>query len=113
MSSGILLSKQKGKEYRMLHDLRYRLNCLLRRRATEDNLDAELRFHMEQQKNKLTAAGLSPADASREARLLLGGLEQTKEECRDARGLRWWDEFTQNVRYACRSLAQILVYPFG
>lgn len=88
----------------MLNDLLYRLRSILRRRMVEDDLDAELRFHMEQQAAKLAATGLPVAEAAREARLRLGGFEQAKENCRDARGLRWWDEAVQNLRYASRTL---------
>jgi predicted permease len=92
----------------MLHDMLYRLRCLCRRRATEEDLDAELRFHLDLESAKLAARGQSSHDARRAAHLLLGGLEQGKEKCRAARGLQWWDESAQNLRYAWRAL---LRYP--
>jgi predicted permease len=90
----------------MLDDVLYRLRALFRRRATEEDLDAELRFHLDFESTKLTARGQTPHDARRAANLLLGGLEQTKEQCRDARGLRGWDESIQNLRYAWRTLVR-------
>src|SRR5437899_48232 len=73
----------------MLSDLLYRLRALFRRNAVEGELDNELRFHFEQQVEKHVKSGLTRAEAVRQARLTLGGIEQMKEECRDARGVRW------------------------
>ncbi len=46
--------------------------------------------------------GLSPAEASRQARAAFGSVESVREDCRRSRGLRWWDELRQDVRYALR-----------
>jgi putative ABC transport system permease protein len=43
-------------------------------------------------------------EAHRQARLLIGGTEQIKEECRDARGVRWLESVARDVRYGLRSL---------
>ena len=72
----------------------------------ENQLDSELTFHVEQLTADLMARGHSPAKARRLARLELGGPEQVKEECRDARGTRWVEDFFQDVRYAVRTLRQ-------
>jgi putative ABC transport system permease protein len=73
-----------------------------RRHTLERELDRELRFHIEQHAADLAARGLSPDEARRRARLELGGPEQVKEDCRDARGTRWLDDLLQDVRYAVR-----------
>jgi len=70
----------------------------------EQHLDKELRFHLEQHTADLVAEGHSPDEARRLARLALGGPEQVKEYCRDARGTRWLDETWQDFRYAARTL---------
>ncbi|HTC32366.1 MAG TPA: permease prefix domain 1-containing protein, partial [Bryobacteraceae bacterium] len=70
----------------MLDDLTYRLHSLLKRKKAETELDDELRFHFEHQVEKNVASGLSPEEAARRARLSFGGMDQVKEECRDARG---------------------------
>jgi len=70
----------------------------------EDQLEKELRFHLEQHTAQLIANGLDPAEARRRARLGLGGPEQVKEECRDARGTRWLEDFWQDLRYAMRTM---------
>jgi predicted permease len=81
-------------------------NRVLHRNRMEDQLDRELVFHVEALTADLVARGTSPAEARRLARLELGGPEQVKEECRDARGTRWIEDFFQDVRYALRTLRQ-------
>jgi predicted permease len=79
-------------------------NRLLRRRQVEEDLDRELRFHVEQFTDDLIANGHSRTEARRQARMALGGPEQLKEDCRDARGTRWIEELWQDFRYALRAL---------
>jgi predicted permease len=79
---------------------------LWRRRQMEDQLEKELLFHVEQHAADLMARGYDPVTARREARLALGGPEQVKEGCRDARGTRWLEEFVQDLRYALRTMRQ-------
>jgi predicted permease len=79
---------------------------LLHSEKMEDQLDKELVFHIEQLTADLMARGYSATEARRLARLELGGPEQVKEECRDARGTRWVGDFFQDVRYAIRTLRQ-------
>src|SRR6195256_2313665 len=79
---------------------------LLRRTKMEEQLEKEMRFHLEQHANELIAGGVSPGEARRRARMALGGPEQVKEECRDARGTRWLEDFWQDFRYALRTLRQ-------
>jgi predicted permease len=52
-------------------------------------MDEELRFHMEMEAAKLVRAGAAPDEAARGAAATLGGVERTKDEVRDARGLAW------------------------
>jgi predicted permease len=79
---------------------------LWRRRKMEEQLDKELRFHVEQHAADLIAHGYHPEEARRQARLVLGGPEQVKEKCRDARGTRWLEDLWQDFRYALRTLRQ-------
>ncbi len=78
---------------------------LWRRKKMEEQLEKELLFHLDQHANELIAKGYSPGEARRQARLALGGPEQVKENCRDARGTRWLEDFLQDFRYALRMLA--------
>jgi predicted permease len=72
----------------------------------EDQLEKELRFHLDQHTADLMARGLSPEQARRLARQALGGPDQVKEQCRDARGTRWLEDLWQDLRYSLRTLRQ-------
>jgi len=74
------------------------------RKKLEAELEKELRFHLDQHRDDLIAQGLDPEKARRRARLALGGPEQVKERCRDARGTRWLEDLLQDLRYGLRML---------
>ena len=88
----------------MLSDLFYRLRALLRGQRMEEELDDELRFHLEHEAEKLRRSGHSPEEAARIARIALGGVAQTKEACRASRGVGLIDTTLQDVRYGVRGL---------
>jgi putative ABC transport system permease protein len=88
----------------MLSDLMIRLRSLFRRASVESEMNDELRFHIERQAEKYAASGLPREEAVRRARLEFGGLEQVKEECRDARGTSLVESLLQDLRYALRML---------
>ena len=75
-----------------------------RRAALDRDLDRELQDHLERRTQALVAAGLTPAQARRQARIESGGAEQVKEAVRDVRGTRWAHDAAQDVRYGIRSL---------
>src|SRR5216683_3249548 len=79
---------------------------LSRRTQMEAQLEKELSFHLEQHTSQLIGRGIPPDEARRQARLALGGPEQVKEKCRDARGTRWLEDLFQDFRYALRTLRQ-------
>lgn len=79
---------------------------LLRRKEQEDNLDKELHFHIEQRVADLTRSGLGEEEARRKVRQEFGGMDQIQEDCRDARGTRWIEDFGRDARYALRLLAR-------
>ena len=80
------------------------LEKLFRKRKLEAQLDSELRFHLEQRAADLIAAGVAPAEARRRATLEFGGIENAKEECREARGAYLLETVLQDIRYALRTL---------
>ena len=79
---------------------------LWRRRQMEEQLEKELRFHLDQYAADLVDTGIDPQEARRQARLAFGGPEHVKEMCRDARGTRWLEDLLQDFRYALRTLRQ-------
>ncbi|WP_321470578.1 ABC transporter permease [uncultured Paludibaculum sp.] len=90
----------------MLSDPIHRLRSLFCRNRVEQELDDELQFHLECETEKLVQRGLSHAEATRRARLSLGGAEQVKEHVREARGTRWLEDLAQDLRYAVRTSAK-------
>ena len=77
---------------------------LWRRDKLEQDLGRELQFHIEERISALKSAGMSEAEARRKVRLEFGGIEQVKEECRNARGTLWLESTIQDLRYALRTL---------
>ena len=92
----------------MLSDLFIRLRFLFRRRAVEGELDEELRFHVEHHVEKYIQSGLTREEAMRRTRLEFGGLDQVKEDCREARGVALVETLAQDVRYGLRMLRKSL-----
>jgi hypothetical protein len=88
----------------MLSDLFFRLRFLLRWETVENELDEELRFHLEQQVEKYLRAGLTRDEALRRTRLEFGALGRVKEDCRESRGLSILETTAQDIRYALRQL---------
>lgn len=87
-------------------DLGYRLSTLWRRGRHEEELDEELRFHLEMEIEQRMANGESRVEATRAARLAFGGPESVKESCRDAWGTRWLDEGWRDLKSAWRQLVK-------
>ena len=88
----------------MLTDIFLRVRALVRRRAVERELADELRFHLDREIEKRIASGLTPAEATRRARLDFGGVAQITEDCRDARGVTFVETVLQDLRYGLRTI---------
>jgi predicted permease len=88
----------------MLSDLRYRLRAIFRRDTMERELRQELQLHYEHELARLVQAGASQEDAQRRARWAMGGIEQAKEECRDARGVTTFENMLRDLQFATRQL---------
>jgi predicted permease len=88
----------------MIRDWMLGFKTLFRRKHVQEELDTELRFHFDHQVEKFVESGMPLGEAQRRARLSIGGEEQIKEECRDARGLRFVESLTQDIRFGLRSL---------
>jgi putative ABC transport system permease protein len=82
------------------------LGRLFHKRLTEKQLDAELRFHLEQRVRDFVASGMDEEEARRRAHLTFGGLEQVKQDCRDSRIENHIQDFLRDLQYAFRSLGK-------
>jgi MacB-like periplasmic core domain len=90
---------------RWTRKLRLRLRSLLRRSRVEQEIDEELRYHLDRQTDAFIAGGMDPVEARYAALREMGGIEQRREQCRDSLGLRLLDELLHDVGYAVRTLA--------
>src|SRR5215475_5098308 len=88
----------------MLNKLRLRLRALFFKSRLEDELQAELQFHLEREIEENIARGMTPEDARYAALRGFGGVELVKEESRDVRGVRLLEELWQDLRYGARML---------
>jgi putative ABC transport system permease protein len=70
----------------------------------EGEIDAELRFHLDAYAQDLIRTGVPREEAFRRARIEFGGAERSKEECREARGVRLTENLFQDIRYGARML---------
>ena len=89
---------------RVFADVWERVRSLLFRTREDQEMDEELRFHLERETEKLIEAGLDASEARRQAHLRFGGVARFKEEVRDARGLRLLEELDQDLRSGARML---------
>src|SRR5215470_10888125 len=88
----------------MLSGLKARLRALFRKSEMERELDEELRYHIERQTEQNIRLGMNPEEARHAARKTFGGVEQAKEQSRDARGVRWIEDLWQDLRHGARML---------
>src|SRR5215510_10626563 len=90
----------------MLNWIHVRLRTLFWRARVEEDLDEELRYHLDKEIERNIARGMAPQEARRLALRGFGGVEQVEQHSRDARGVRVIEEFRQDLRYAARILAR-------
>ena len=82
----------------------YRLVPYLGRRAAEEDLQEELRLHLELERERQRDSGVPEADALRAARRTLGNATLIRERTRDVWGWRWLDDLGRDLRHAVRGL---------
>jgi putative ABC transport system permease protein len=88
----------------MWNRVRSWLWALFKRSRMEREMDAELHFHLDALAEDLVRSGVPRPEAIRRAKLQFGGIEQAKEECRDARGVRILESLLQDLRFGLRML---------
>ena len=81
-----------------------RLGEVFGKQKREQELSAEMESHLQLHMEDNLRSGMSQAQARREALMKLGGVEQTKENYRERRGLPLLETVLQDARYAIRML---------
>ena len=94
----------------LLRGLVHRLTSLFSKKRVRNELDEEIRFHLEREIQKNMLAGMDEPDAVRQARVRFGGVENIREQVSDESGVRWLEDFIQDVRYGLRGLRKAPVF---
>jgi predicted permease len=95
---------------RWLRKLRLRFQSVFNRSQAETDLEDELRDYLEHEMQRAITAGSSREEARRLALSSLHGADRVKEECRDARRVRWLEETVSDARFAVRTLRKAPVF---
>ncbi len=77
---------------------------LFSKKRVEQDLDEELHSCLEMLTAEKIQEGMSPKEAHRRAQLALGGVEQVKEQVREARIGAWIEDFWKDFRHGLRTL---------
>jgi putative ABC transport system permease protein len=87
-----------------------RLRSLFRRDHVEHELSDELQYHLEQKTQGYIAAGLASDEARRKAQREFGGIELSKENCRDTRSVNYIQDLVQDLGFGLRVLRNSPVF---
>jgi putative ABC transport system permease protein len=82
----------------------FNLRALFHKNRAEQDMDDELRFHLEKQIEQNVAEGMTAEEARYAALRQFGNLGAIKEDCRDIWGVRFLNELAQDIRYGLRQL---------
>lgn len=95
---------------RRLRRLLLRIRSIALGSRVDREMDDELRFHLDQQIAANIAAGMSDTDARQAALHAFGGVEQRREEIRDARRVSWLIDAARDARHGTRLLVRTPVF---
>ena len=95
---------------RALREWTKRLGATFGSDRRDDDLDEELRTHLELAAESARRRGHDPDEAMRMARLEAGGRAQAMESLRDQRGLPWLEDFGRDIDFAVRALRRTPVF---
>src|SRR5260370_30485903 len=82
----------------------HRIRSSFKKQKLEENLDDELRFHIEMRTQEFIATGMTPEQARHRARRLFGNQLLLKERTREMDTIAWLETLLQDLRYALRML---------
>ena len=103
---GAVPCAERGTSVSALRSWFVRFGGLFGKQQRDRELDAEIESHIAMHVEDNVRAGMSPEEARRQALLKLGGLDQTKENYRDRRGLPWLESVLQDIRFGLRMFAR-------
>jgi putative ABC transport system permease protein len=86
------------------YTLPLRLRSLFQRNQVEEELSEEFQYHLEQKTKEYAASGMAIEEARRKARREFGGIEQSKENCRDTRRVSYIQDLLQDLGFGLRML---------
>src|SRR5258707_4182451 len=89
---------------RVFTSLRAVVSALFHRSLVENEVEEELRAHIQDRANDLKRSGVPRAEAERRARIEFGGYEKYKEEIREAQGTHFLETLIQDLRFGLRML---------
>src|SRR5262245_12752818 len=88
----------------VLSRFRSLLRTISRRGELDHSMQLEMETHLELYERDLQSTGIPADEARRRARAEFGSIEARKDDCREALGLRLFDEVRSDVTYALRVL---------
>src|SRR5829696_3789232 len=95
-----------------LSDLLRRWRALIHKNELENELDEEMRFHLERDIEQNIRSGMTPEAARYAALKSFGRVDQSKEECRDARGVTLLENIFRDISYSVRILLKSYAFTF-
>ncbi|MGH9772564.1 MAG: ADOP family duplicated permease [Candidatus Acidiferrales bacterium] len=78
--------------------------AFFRKESWDRDFDAEAASHLDFAIEENIRSGMAPEEARRQALIRFGGIQQSKEKHRQARGLPFLDSVLQDLRYTFRTL---------
>jgi hypothetical protein len=87
-----------------LRELWRKFGYYLRRDRFDQELEAEIRFHLEMKTSARIEAGAPPEDAQRATRVQFGTAVLLRERSREMWTFRWIEELAQDLRYSFRMI---------
>src|SRR5258707_11228267 len=89
---------------RVFTSLRAVVSALFHRSLVENEVEEELRAHIQDRANDLERSGVPRVEAERRARIEFGGYQKYKEEIREAQGTHFLETLMQDLRFGLRML---------